>query len=505
MYVCNSCGQVYAKKQFGECSNCKAFQDFSYVDNGTATLPQRSAQQGGKKKKPVSVSVDSFSPPTPIGSVKPEDISQRISSGFSECDRVLGGGFVSGEVALLAGTPGAGKSTLSLAIAHNVVSRNKEAKVVYVSGEESVDQIAVRARRMGIKTDNILVAHDTRAEAVAAYCAEYNPVLCVVDSVQTLTVEGVNSAAGSISQSKAVADTLTLYGKRNNIVMVLISQVAKSEDFSGSNAIQHIVDVTLKLDLDKTSPLRFLRAEKNRFGATDEVGVFRHVDSGLEEVADPTQIALDTDSVQGASGTAISMLSEGARFFPVEIQALAIPSALSNPRKQFSGVVAGKAHGVCAIIDKFCKTDLSEQDVYVNTVSGIFVHSPTCDLGLAASLITSVRSVDMPTGVCYLGEVSLTGAVRNTGYVVKAATEAYRLGYTTIVVPESARKEVVASLKKMGATGDSVKVKSVKTISDLYSFIVSNGSKNDKEKELHDKAKKISNSKKYYKAKRERE
>lgn len=495
MYQCNSCGATYKKAQFGSCKNCGAFQDFREVPSGG--LPSR----GGKKSvSSTAHGVEGFARAVPISSVKPEDFSARLSSGFAECDRVLGGGFVPGEVALLAGTPGAGKSTLSLAVANNIATSTGR-KVVYVSGEESVDQIALRAKRMGVVSDNIIVAHETRAEAVVAYCLEYSPVLCVVDSVQTLSVESVTSAAGSIAQSKAVTDSLTLFGKQNNIVMVLISQVVKSGDFSGSKSNQHIVDVTMNLDLDTTSPLRFLRCDKNRFGSTDEVGVFQHVDSGLEEITDPTKIALDGDGVQGSSGTAISMLSEGARFFPVEIQALAIPSALNNPRKQFAGVLSNRAHGICAIIDKFCKTDLAEQDTYLNTVAGISIHSPSCDLGVAVALMTSIKSLDMPAGFCYLGEVSLTGAVRNSGTITRAAVEAYRLGYNHLVIPASAKPDIVKQLKSQGVTSNDVTMYPVKTIADVFKVITSKGSKNSEESELADKAKKISNAKKYYKNK----
>ena len=494
VYKCNQCGRTYKKKPFGDCAKCGAFQDFSEVSDFGSNVPSRGGS-AAKGNKVASYDTSDFAQPTRLSDVKPESAHDRIKSGFSECDRVLGGGFVKGEVILLSGQPGAGKSTLCLGIANNIASSGK--KVVYVSGEESVEQIAIRGKRMEVDGDNIILSHETRAESVIAYCEEYKPTVCIVDSVQTLTVGSVSSAAGSIAQSKAVADMLTLYGKRSGVVMILISQIVKSGDFSGSESIQHIVDATLRIDLDKMSPLRFLRAVKNRFGATDEVGVFQHVDSGLEEITDPTKIALDDDSVQGASGTAISMLSEGARFFPIEVQSLAIPSSLHNPRKQFTGVNAGKAHGICAIIDKFCKTELSDQDIYINTVSNITIDSPSCDLGLAASLITSFKTLDMPTGFCYVGEISLTGAIRNTSVTTKAASEAYRLGYDNIVIPASAKAEVEKSLRKQGSDLSDVKLYTVKTIADLNKVISNKGVRNTDEQELRKALKKESFAQKY--------
>lgn len=490
MWKCEECGKEYSKKPYGLCA-CGAFQSF-IESSSTNSIPNRKGNT--TKTKNTSIEDLSIKNAVSLSSVKAEDYSKRLKTGFLECDRVLGGGLVQGGIALLSGTPGAGKSTLCLAIAGNVANQGKT--VVYVSGEESINQIALRAQRMGITNDNIYLSHETQAESVIKYCEEYKPALCIVDSVQTLTVAGINSSAGSITQSKEVTDMLTLYGKNQGIPMILISQVVKSGDFSGSQANQHIVDTTLKLELDKTSPLRFLRAEKNRFGSTDEVGVFQHVDTGLEEITDPTKIAIDDDSIQGSSGTAISMLSEGARFFPVEIQSLAIPSALGNPRKIFNGVNPGKTHGICAIIDKFCKTRLSDQDVYVNTVSNVKVDSSTCDLAIAASLITSLKGIDMPEGYCYIGELSLTGAIRSTSTSVNAGSEAHRLGYTNIIVPNSSKKEILNKISQNN-NDNKVNVIGIKTISDLYRVINSNGTKNHEEMKLKEKMRKNDNLNKY--------
>lgn len=493
MYKCNQCGQTFKRAQFGSCSKCGAFQDFSKVSTVTSSF-------NSNWNKSLSSKIDSasFSVPKKLSDIDAKSVSKRYTTGFEECDRVLGGGIVEDSVILLAGTPGAGKSTMCLAIANNIANSGKT--VLYVSGEESEAQISLRAKRMGVNSENIIVAHETHAEAVLYYCEQESPDFCIIDSIQTLGVESVKSSPGSLAQSKAVADILTLFAKKEKIAMFLISQVVKSEEFAGSKAIQHIVDVTLKLDLDKESPLRFLRAEKNRFGSTDEVGVFQHVDSGLEEITDPTSIAIDKDSVQGTSGTAISMFSEGNRFFPVEIQALTIPSSFNNPRKMFSGLQHGKAHGICAIIDKYCGTQISDEDVYMNTVAGISINSPTCDLAVAASLITSTKNLDMPEGYCYIGELSLTGGVRRTFNTVQAATEAIRLGYKKIVIPNSAKEEVQKQLSTKFKNYNDVTIIPVKTIFDLNSIISKEGKKNINEASLMKEATREANKKKYYKA-----
>lgn len=496
-YKCSFCGTEYRRPQFGACINCGGFQTVEEVEDVYVGV-----RTGAKSGGVTAGSISSVSACVPLGEVKVHDSGARLSSGYGECDRVLGGGFVNGEVVMLAAPPGAGKSTLCLGIAGHLSSVGET--TVYLSGEESAEQIALRAERMMVDTNNIFVAHGNRAEDAVAHCEDYKPTLCIVDSVQMLTVDGVTSQAGSVAQSKAATTVLTEYAKRSGVVMILISQVVKNGDFAGSEAGQHIVDATLKFDVDDMSPLRFLRAIKNRFGSVDEVGVFQHVDTGLVEVTDPTALTVDTETTRGASGTALTMLAEGTRFFPVEVQALAVPSALASPRKQFFGVQAGKVHGVCAIIDKFCQTGLSAQDIYVSTVANVKIDSPTCDTAIAAALITSHEAMDMPTdGFCYLGEVSLTGSIRSTSLVTRAAKEAYRLGDRRIVVPAGAKKDVMKALKDAGATSSMVKVYGVSTIKDLYKLILSEGHRNNDEKKLLDKLNKQKKAQLYAKQLRE--
>lgn len=494
MYKCNSCGATFKRKQFGDCPKCGTFQDFSEI----VAPPSRS---GGKSSSSSSSNV-SYAPLQRLSEVEAVDHGERISTGFSEFDRVLGGGLVPDSAILFSGSPGAGKSTLSLSAASHI--SQSTGPVLYVSGEESEGQISLRGKRLGLDMSNIFVVHETHAEAIVSYIYEVKPVFVVVDSVQTFTAEGITSQAGSVSQAKAVTDMLTLTAKREHVAVCLISQVVKSEDFAGSKSNQHIVDATLMLDTDKTSPLRFLRAEKNRFGATDEVGIFQHTDSGLEEIINPNQIAIDEDTVSGVAGTAISLFSEGNRHFPVEIQALCLESSFNNPRKIFNGVTSGKGHAICAILDKHCRAGVNDCDVYVSTVAGVNVTSPTCDLALAVAMFTSAKEVDLPEGYCFLGEVSLTGGIRRTASTVRAGVEAARLGYTTIVVPKSAKADIVNKVDP------SVTVVGLKNVRDIKRLVDKVGKKDTLADKLAQKAGESSssaraNTKRYYKKRKKDE
>ena len=364
---------------------------------------------------------------------------KRTPTGVNELDRVLGGGFVDAEVVLLSGKAGSGKSTLSLAIADKFAA--KGITVLYTSGEESDQQIGLRAQRMGVTNELIHVTNETNLETVLGHIDDLKPGLVIVDSLQTLASSNLNGSMGSIQQSKEAAHTLTDLAKKTGITMVLISQLVKSGDFSGSEAIQHIVDATLMFESDSDTPLKFLRAMKNRFGDTTEVGVFQHAENGLEEVSDPSGVLIEEDAT-GLSGTSVSFVAEGVRQMPVEVQALVTSSNLPTPRKQFNGVDYGRGQIVCAILDKFCNAKLYENDVFVNTVSGIKVNDPNADLSIAASILSSLKAKPFTTRTAFVGELSLTGRVRGSFMMDQKVKEAKRLGFEKIVLPSSAKATV---------------------------------------------------------------
>lgn len=386
----------------------------------------------------------------------------RTATGIRELDRVLGGGFVEAEVVLFAAPPGAGKSTLSLRIAEKFAE--KGFKVLYSSGEESEGQIAHRASRMKIDNDLIKIVNETNLETLLGHIEEEKPGLVIVDSLQTIASSGVTGSIGSISQGKEAAHTLTRVAKTEKIAMVLINQIVKSGDFAGSEAVQHIVDCSLFLESDNDTPLKFLRANKNRFGQTTEVGVFMHSETGLEEVLDPSGVFLEDAEEGPYEGSSCSFISEGVRQIPVEIQALVNDSKLTNPRKQFNGVNFNRGQIVCAILDKFCKASLYEKDVFISTISGVKVIDPQSDLSIAASVLSSAKNKHYGGRVCFIGEITLTGRVKGSFMIEQKVKEAERLGFDSIVLPAVAKKSLQS--KK-----HSIKMTFISSVKELESLL----------------------------------
>lgn len=430
IYVCSKCGNK-TKKWTAKCFQCDAYSTIEEAPQSEQVI--NTDRSGLKSSQAVSPSKKAMT----VSELNQKPI-KRTPTGIGELDRVLGGGLVDAEVVLFAGQPGSGKSTLSLEVANRFAKMGLN--VLYSSGEESEQQIGLRAKRMGINDDHIKIVNETNLETVLGHIEEEKPALVIVDSLQTLASSEIAGSIGSISQSKESAHTLTRIAKTNNISMILINQIIKSGEFAGSEAIQHIVDAALILDSDKDTPLKFLRATKNRFGDTTEVGVFQHSENGLDEVSDPGGIFLDQDEGTSQQGASCSFISEGVRQIPVEIQALAVRSSLTNPRKQFNGVNFQRAQIVCAILDKHCKTKAYDNDVYVSTVSGLKVNDPLADLSIAASLLSSLNNKDVSKTTAFVGELSLTGHVRGTFMVENKIKEAERLGFTKIVIPATAYK-----------------------------------------------------------------
>lgn len=461
IFRCRNCGTEYKARPHGVCRKCDAFQDFEEVS--ASLISAGGGQQAGVK---TTGAVRPSRKASTIGELNNKPV-ERIRTGIEELDRVLGGGFVDGEVAMLSASPGSGKSTLSMSISDKFANMGK--KVLYVSGEESEQQIALRAKRMGITSSSIKIVNETTIETILGYIEEEKPDLLIIDSLQTMASSALTGSMGSIGQSKEAASSFTLLAKKESIITILISQVTKSTgnelNFAGSNQIAHIVDCILYLESDSETPLKFLRAEKNRFGITEEVGVFQHEESGLMEVSDPSGILLDANEENGSlSGTSISFISEGVRQIPVEIQALVSTSNLPNPRKQFNGVDYGRGQIVCAILDKFCNAQLYDNDVFVNTVSGIKVKDPMADLAIAASILSSAKDKVTFEPTAFVGELSLTGQVRGAFMVENKIREAERLGFKKIVIPNTAKRTLSKN------AGKSIKIEYVSSVRDLMKF-----------------------------------
>lgn len=451
---CSNCGHT-ASNWFGKCNQCG---EYSTAVEASPQSETASAESAGLKSTGAIRPAQKARTLNELKSVKVE----RTPSGIGELDRVLGGGFVTGEVVLLAASPGAGKSTLSLRLSE--IFGKLGHSVLYSSGEESESQIKLRAERMGISEENIHITHETNLETLMGHMDDVEPKFMVVDSLQTLASSSITSSIGSITQSKEAAHTLTRLAKTRGITMVLINQVTKGDGgdptFAGSNQIAHIVDCVLYIESDRDTPLKFMRATKNRFGDATEVGIFQHSETGLEEVSDPSGVLLDIGDP--LPGEATGFISEGIRQIPVEIQALVAESSLTNPRKQFSSVDNARGQIICAILDKFAEARLYDSDVFVSTTAGIRVKDPLADLAIAASILSSVKNKKRQGRTIYIGEMTLTGRIKGSMISTKLK-EAERLGFDTAVIPTSAKGQIPKNM--------TMKVKTIESITELPKLV----------------------------------
>lgn len=446
-WKCSECGHTQSQWS-GKCNSCKEFGTLEEVGlSSEASSTESSGLKSGGAIKPTQKA-------RTLSELK-SVVVERTPSGIGELDRVLGGGFVTGEVVLLAASPGAGKSTLSLRLAE--IFGKKGHSVLYSSGEESESQIKLRADRMGITEDNIRIIHETNLETLIGHMDENEPKFMVVDSLQTMASSGVTGGVGSITQSKEAAHTLTRLAKTRGITMVLINQVTKGDGgdptFAGSNQIAHIVDCVLYIESDRDSPLKFMRATKNRFGDATEVGIFQHSETGLEEVADPSGVLMD--SGEPLPGEATGFISEGIRQIPVEVQALVTESSLTNPRKQFSSVDNARGQIICAILDKFTEARLYDSDVFVSTTAGVRVKDPLADLAVAAAILGSYKDKKTKGRTIFIGEMTLTGRIKGSMISTKLK-EAERLGFDRAVIPTSAKGQIPGGMTMKVVTIDSI-------------------------------------------------
>ncbi len=397
---------------------------------------EKKGGRGGDKKK-ESVGATTL---TPLSKVQ-TTTKNRLSTGMFEFDRVLGGGFINGEVVLLTGEPGIGKSTLLL-------QSLKSMRVMYVSGEESAEQVADRAGRLNIPLDQILFTGETQTESIVQTIKQQkdNIDMVVIDSIQTIYSKEVVGMAGSVSQLKECAMQLVALAKSINKTMVIVGHVTKEGDVAGPKTLEHLVDCVLLFEGDKVSMHRVLRANKNRFGSTDEVGIFAMHETGLVEVTNPTAF------IEGQSptpGRAIVGVSEGKRPLFFEIQTLAVPTTLPVPRRVVKGVDYNKVQLLLAVIRKHLNLHMDTYDIYVNVVGGIEIKSPAADLGIVASLVSSMKNVALPKNTVFLGEVGLLGEVRQVFFQDNITKEARRLSLDNVISPTTTKhvKDLLSRIK----------------------------------------------------------
>ncbi|MEH6518685.1 MAG: DNA repair protein RadA [Halioglobus sp.] len=438
-FVCNDCGSDYAKWQ-GQCNDCGAWNTVVEIRLGPSSGSGRagaggSAKRGGFAGKLAEARV--------LQDIDFEDLP-RFSSGAEEFDRVLGGGFVPGSSILIGGNPGAGKSTLLLQTMCHLAG-NMEA--LYVTGEESPQQVAMRAQRLGLATDKLRLMAETNVEAIVAAADEYKPKVLVVDSIQVVHTDEIASAPGSVSQVRECAAYLTRLAKKTGMVLLLVGHVTKEGSLAGPKVLEHMIDCSILLEGSDDSRFRTLRGQKNRFGAVNELGIFAMTDKGMREVKNPSAIFLDR-SDDPASGSAVMVVWEGTRPLLVEIQALVDDSQLGNPRRVAVGLEQNRLAMLLAVLHRHGGLQVGDQDVFANVVGGVKVLETSADLALLLAIVSSFRDTQLPRDMVIFGEVGLSGEIRPVPSGQERLSEAAKHGFKRAIVPRgNAPKSVVKGME----------------------------------------------------------
>jgi DNA repair protein RadA/Sms len=371
-------------------------------------------------------------PPQPLSAV-PAQRQARIPVEMAEFNRVLGGGIVPGSVVLLGGDPGIGKSTLLLLVSALLSQRGP---VLYVSGEESPEQLKMRADRLGLAIDQLFVLAETQVESILNHVAELKPTCVIVDSIQTMSLDVLESAAGSVSQVRECAMAFQRYAKGTRTPVFLVGHVTKDGTIAGPRVLEHIVDTVLYLEGERFHSYRILRAVKNRFGSTDEIGVFEMRDDGMAEVANPSEVFLAERS-RDADGSTVAVTMEGTRPLVVEVQALTAASNLGMARRTANGIDTNRLQLLTAVLQKRVGLALGSQDIFVNVVGGLRITEPAIDLAVATAIASSFRDLAVPADMAIIGEVGLNGELRRVSHVERRLAEAAKLGFKRCLVPKS--------------------------------------------------------------------
>ena len=428
-YVCSECGAT-ALQWFGTCPSCGA----------AGTLSETATERGSAQR--VKPSAQAIS----LADVQPRD-QERIATGIGELDRALGGGLVAGQVALLGGDPGIGKSTLLL---QALSAMGQPRHVLYLTGEESVDQVALRARRLGLETTGVRIAAETQLERVLGALEAARPSIAVIDSIQTLWSETLQSAPGSVAQVRECAAQLTRFAKRGDTAIFMVGHVTKEGAIAGPRVLEHIVDTVLYFEGDPHSAFRLVRAVKNRFGAVNELGVFAMTEKGLRGVSNPSALFL-SQHPRAVPGSCVLATLEGTRPLLVEIQALVDPAHTPNARRLSVGLEANRLAMLLAVLHRHAGIATWEQDVFVNAVGGVRIGEPAADLAVCLAVVSSLTDKAIPSKVTAFGEIGLAGEVRPAARGQERLREAAKLGFEKAIVPKAnLPKTKIAGLETLG-------------------------------------------------------
>ena len=442
VYFCSACGYESAK-WLGKCPGCGEWNTFT--EEKVNVSARKGAPRGlVKRSLPVRLS----------------DIEvtgeQRMKMPSAELNRVLGGGLVSGSLILIGGEPGIGKSTLLL---QNILSiRNR--KILYISGEESASQLRIRADRLGKVSDNTLILCETQLDAIFAQIENVNPELVVVDSIQTILNPELESAPGSVSQVRECAAALLRFAKESDVPVILVGHINKDGAIAGPKVLEHIVDTVLQFEGDRQYLYRILRAIKNRFGSTSEIGIYEMVDRGLREVKNPSEMLLSDNRDEEMSGIAIGVTVEGVRPFMVEVQALVSSAAYGTPQRAVTGFDQRRLNMLLAVLEKRARFKLSQKDVFLNIAGGLKVADPALDLAVVAAVMSSNFDLVIPRRTAFAGEVGLSGEIRTVNRMDQRVAEAEKLGFEAIYIPAGNLKGVKSDFK--------IKIMEVSKVTDMF-------------------------------------
>jgi DNA repair protein RadA/Sms len=422
-YICSACGSV-TQKWAGQCDNCGEWNTIS-LDVAAQTGPKKTSLGRAKGNMLALTDLQAHEEPAP-----------RSLSGIDELDRVLGGGLVQGSATLVGGDPGIGKSTLLLqAVAHFA---KKGLRTIYISGEESTAQVRMRAHRLGLENAPVELASDGNLRNILTTLETEKPDLVIIDSIQTMWADHVESAPGSVSQVRACAHELTSFAKRRNVAVILVGHVTKEGQLAGPRVVEHMVDTVLYFEGERGHHFRIMRAVKNRFGAAGEIGVFEMTSKGLAEVGNPSALFL-SERGQAVPGAAVFAGIEGTRPVLVEFQALVAPSSTAQPRRAVIGWDSARLSMILAVLEARCGIPFAGMDVYLNVAGGMKVNEPAADLAVAAALLSARENMTLPPDCVVYGEISLSGALRPVSQTENRLKEAQKLGFKTAIGPQGGK------------------------------------------------------------------